>query len=116
MMITKKNMYKYWLFGFLAFCIINIVLHFYYESQNIHEFKIFNEANLNGTITNVSSSAGFVHITIKNEKYEFNPSSSYVNYNLNIGDSIFKPAYADTIVICYKKTNCKKYTFKEYHD
>ena len=107
--------YKFWfLIGFLILVIVSILSHFIYEDRRIEQFEKFNNSYINGTLTDYSMSSGFYYITIKNEKYVFNPSSSEVNNKINIGDSIYKPAFSDTIVICYKKIDCKKYTFKEY--
>lgn len=109
---------------YLSIIIIVVLLGYLVVSNRItskklkYEFEKFNNANLNGLISQISIKQHRIAIQLVNDssEYLFNPES--VNYKKSFldlaqpDDKIYKPSLSDTLFLL-KKGNIYKFNFEK---
>src|SRR5690242_2563982 len=99
---------------FISFCCFFI----WVKADNRKKFRIFNMSAIEGRITNVIGSSRGASFTIEynGTRYYFMPNIGYNQVGFTrlaqIGDSISKHAFADTLFL-FKRNKIYKYTFKK---
>lgn len=117
-------MRRYRRFIYLLTCVVVVFLALYQGRVNrigaIKEYREFNTADLAGTITYLSQSAGSTYIRVsgKDTKYMFIPNNSTQGgshfYTVaQKGDSIIKPPFQDTLYLI-KTDEIHPFTFDNF--
>ncbi|WP_115375059.1 hypothetical protein [Adhaeribacter pallidiroseus] len=115
-MTTKK---KYIFIGIIFFLTYAVIAQLWGTEKGINDFSKFNKAEIKGKIEKkVYASASGTRINIKEQEYIFHPITNKENRNkifsyiAEVGDSILKPAYSDTLILI-KKGRLLKYAFRK---
>jgi len=102
---------------FILFTLLYIVYVHFWRKNKDEEIAYFYSHTVNGKISDESGSAGYTHVEINGSEkdYAFLPTDVTTekhSFEGIINDSIFKPAYADTIILVKKNGNVLKYIFE----
>lgn len=114
---------KYWLMIILFFLTASYIGWKYQSEKIFIEFKQFNEASISGRIIFVEKYSREATFKIENDPniFKFYPITSHLlnsshifDYLARSGDSVWKPAYSDTLFL-YKGRKIYRYTFQKFN-
>jgi|SRR6185312_4929831 len=107
--------------GILFFVFLRITIS-WYDRKTERELATFISDKIDGKITDVFGGTGGEGFRLSNSKntYHFMSNNLYafnhfVNFSLvaEIGDSVFKPSFADTLILKKKSGKIYRFTFKK---
>jgi hypothetical protein len=89
------------------------------QDTRAERFEEFFSHDVSGRIIDIGSSSGFAYLRVRDTTYEFLPHFSgsdrkwFFREIAAVGDSIYKPAYSDTLYL-YKQGSTYWFTFAKF--
>lgn len=102
---------------FGSFLVLILIGNFWGDWIYKKRFAKFNNSSINGQVSGKDIDEGFANISVGNQSFKFVPNS--VNNDMDFllfaekGDSIFKPAKADTLKLIHHR-KAYLYTFEKF--
>lgn len=121
-LVPIEKMKRYIFIGLgLIFITLYLILGFLWDRKGNRNLTIFISTSIEGRLTYVYGGSGGESFRVNNSRNTYNFLSN-MNYWNNytpfseagkIGDSVFKPAFADTLLLIKKSGRIYKFTFKK---